>query len=525
MRAWIASKGVRRTEPEYELRDALGQPGCAVCRLALRTAARQLDILSYENVNDLDLRAKLRDARGFCNRHAWQLLEQTRDPLGVALVYKDVINTLIPELRSDGLLERLFARLRGRTKSRVANRLAATRECPVCLAERETEEVYLRLLGARIAEPSFQEAWAASSGLCWPHLLVALPRARSDEALALLSQPSRPAQPAPPPGNPESIDRGEERPSLGRRRSLPEGGAENGLSLTPGDDRSEGNSQRDPFPRPGNQGAEVPRADSVPDGEAQREGGLDDGDAAIRALALSHGRWSADRSLLPSDLVVDLQQRRLEAVTRPAGDRRPDCHACQEATEGMERLLTEALAEGISGEALGRTCGRHAWQLAQRGAGAIRVPLALLSGRHREALAAALERARTERPAMVPPGQTAAGWIGWRAASALGSPKGCALCSAEAALDREVTASAVGMRRPVALCRTHLAIASEQPGPRSDWANLLGYQAARWRQLSGALAEFIRKHDYRFSQESRGEERDSPWRAVEEVAGRKAMAK
>ena len=509
MRAWIASKGVRRTEPEFELRDALGQSGCAVCRLALRTAARQLDILSYENVNDLDLRARLRDSRGFCNRHAWQLLDQTRDPLGVALIYKDVINTLIPELRPDGLLDGLVARLRGHRANALAGRLAARSECPVCLAERETEDIYLRLLGARIAEPSFRDAWEKSSGLCWPHLLAALPRARSDEALALLTSPRQEGEaktdltpvPFPVPFPVPSPDPGNEGDDGDTARS-------SGSSVSP--------------PPPGDDQGESQPPESLP--LAQGEGGF----PTIRALALSHGRWSAPRSLLPPNLVVDLQQRRLEAVTRPAGDRQPECHVCQEVAEAMERRLGGMLAEGVAAEMLGDICERHAWQLAQRKAGDLTVALEALAVHRREALTQALERARAERPAVIAPGQTAAGWVGERAGALLRTPVGansggCPLCGQQFVLDGEVIVGVIGMRRPVALCRIHLSIAAALPKP-PHWPSLLAHQAARWGQLSLSLAEFIRKHDYRFSSEPRGEERDSPWLAVEEIAGRKGMA-
>src|SRR5207302_963646 len=63
-------------------------------RLATRSVSRYLDILSYENVNDVDLRATIREGIGLCNRHAWQFIDGTRTPLGTAIIYRDLIRTL-----------------------------------------------------------------------------------------------------------------------------------------------------------------------------------------------------------------------------------------------------------------------------------------------------------------------------------------------------------------------------------------------------------------------------------------------
>ena len=45
------------------------------------------------------------------------------------------------------------------------------------------------------------------------------------------------------------------------------------------------------------------------------------------------------------------------------------------------------------------------------------------------------------------------------------------------------------------------------------------WQLAIYRGLHGQLAEFIRKHDHRFSQEPFGAEKDSWTRAVAALAG------
>ena len=104
--------------------DALGRPGCAICRLSARRADRFLGSYIYEHVNDVELRANIREARGFCEVHGGHFLEKL-DALAVAITYRDILNTLVKEL--DGTAEAgldgstgIRARLRGLARGGVA---------------------------------------------------------------------------------------------------------------------------------------------------------------------------------------------------------------------------------------------------------------------------------------------------------------------------------------------------------------------------------------------------------------------
>lgn len=469
MRAWIASKGVRRTEPEFELRDALREPGCAVCRLASRTAARQLDIISYEAVNDLEVRDRLRAARGFCHRHAWQFLEETRDPLGTALIYRDTINTLTRLLQpGDRLapLASLLARLRGprgpRRHSALARRLEPRLGCPICAWEAETEETYLELLGARLHEPELTAALESSAGLCWPHLLRALERVRTQSALRAIV-----------------------------RRRL------------------------------------EPSAPQPHDGEDERSLGL----GLAFGLAREHGYLRAERTLLPPELVVDLQRRRLEEVVRPGPAADPDCAACasirrQPVAHGqpaLDRLREPDHADPPDVAAL---CGRHAWSLFAAKGDALAPILARLTIARDEALRKAIDLASHERPALRGPGEPEARHLGRGVARMLRSTEACPLCVQMEQLDAR--AVSVLLERHEAgrsggsigsLCLPHLSLAADRVVGAATWDTLLARQVAAWRALSADLAEFARKHDYRFRHEPRGPEQVSPWRAVEQIAG------
>ena len=75
----------------YELREALSQPGCPVCKLERETERRYLDTLFYELVNDYRTRAQLLEAGGFCPTHTATIFEERNSVLGIAIIYRDLL--------------------------------------------------------------------------------------------------------------------------------------------------------------------------------------------------------------------------------------------------------------------------------------------------------------------------------------------------------------------------------------------------------------------------------------------------
>ncbi len=57
----------------FEIQDALAEPGCALCQLALRSLRNYFDGLVYESVNDPGIRDAIRAAHGFCEVHGRML--------------------------------------------------------------------------------------------------------------------------------------------------------------------------------------------------------------------------------------------------------------------------------------------------------------------------------------------------------------------------------------------------------------------------------------------------------------------
>jgi hypothetical protein len=162
------SPAAPRDATAFEVREAVREPGCAVCRLSVRSVARLLQSVAYEQVNDLSLRAALRKRGGFCNRHAYQWLDQARTVLGTALIYKDVLEAALRELDSPGSANSQRARrLRGLLGSTSGNP-----ECPACRAQTEAETRYVDTLLALLAsDADVVASFDASDGLCRRHTL------------------------------------------------------------------------------------------------------------------------------------------------------------------------------------------------------------------------------------------------------------------------------------------------------------------------------------------------------------------
>jgi Family of unknown function (DUF6062) len=150
-----------------EVRHALARGGCAVCHLTHRSVTRFLKALSYEQVNDLDLRADLRASRGFCPAHAQRWLHQSGNVLGTALIYTDAVTAALRELEATPT--------RGVLAGFRSNRSRES-PCVACRTELDAQDRYLDALLEGLSDASFAAALATSDGLCLPHTRRAVER-------------------------------------------------------------------------------------------------------------------------------------------------------------------------------------------------------------------------------------------------------------------------------------------------------------------------------------------------------------
>lgn len=161
--------------------DAFALEGCPVCRVVNASTMRYFDALIHENVNDVDFRAELRAARGFCRLHAWTLGHRVRGAaLGAAIMYRDVLNVLNEDLSAfghDASRHGKSARASGLLSRRKPGEVVR-KGCPACTLAIREEFMYVGVVLEHIADEAFVLQYEMSSGVCFPHMGSMLRRAK-----------------------------------------------------------------------------------------------------------------------------------------------------------------------------------------------------------------------------------------------------------------------------------------------------------------------------------------------------------
>jgi hypothetical protein len=194
---------MQKSSVYHELIEAMGQPGCPVCQLIDRAVRQYVDVFFYENITNVERRAEIREARGYCSVHGALLIGHSRT-LGVAIIQHDVINDVLREInktlattepaknskpRKPAPLDDLAA---APLRNTLSSAMKPKRDCPLCEYERDRERNLLRTLINEIHVPEMRAAFERSSGLCLPHANAALQlRGVSADGLRLVMQIER----------------------------------------------------------------------------------------------------------------------------------------------------------------------------------------------------------------------------------------------------------------------------------------------------------------------------------------------
>lgn len=207
-----------------DLKLAFRQPGCPICRLRQETEERYLFNLLYENVTDGTTRLYWVRGLGFCPHHTWLLQavaqQQWNDGMGVGMLYEDLTERILNALSADlanprsarprvgethlfrpkrwgewleqqGPLGHWLARKLAWTALPAAPllaRLSPRQRCHACEIVDPSEESHLIWLVRESANAKFRDWYAASDGLCLPHLRRALALAEDDATARFLAQ-------------------------------------------------------------------------------------------------------------------------------------------------------------------------------------------------------------------------------------------------------------------------------------------------------------------------------------------------
>ncbi len=187
------------------LKLAMAQPGCPICRLRRESEARYIFFFLYENINDLETRIHLIAGQGLCPAHTWQAFQREvsgfGDGLGNSIVYADLCQRVQMELerhrsRGNGHAPSRLTRWRDRLMRWLASHhvrpnppalLTPQEPCRVCeIGEQAVDSNLGWLLEACADDDSaFRHLYAASSGLCLPHLRQAVRLAKPHDQCGL----------------------------------------------------------------------------------------------------------------------------------------------------------------------------------------------------------------------------------------------------------------------------------------------------------------------------------------------------
>ncbi len=152
---------------------------CPLCSLEADRSRRYFAALLHENVNDPEVRAELRRAKGYCPRHAHQLLSHG-DGFGTAILYREQVELFVSFLRA----------LSNAPRSRVRRTHLAWRRdseaCPACRAQGKDRERYIAALLSGLGDDEMRSAFDASPPLCAPHFTAAVHAARDADVRSLL---------------------------------------------------------------------------------------------------------------------------------------------------------------------------------------------------------------------------------------------------------------------------------------------------------------------------------------------------
>ena len=189
---------VEKSAVYFALLEAFGKSGCPVCRIMEEASASYVDALFYEQVTDVGVRRKLRQARGLCNWHGWRISQTPMVALGVAIIAQDLLEeegARLAELQRQPFWRRIGKHVQAHVSRRAllahVRRWRRRSSCPACQAVQVHEQHALETLLNFLADEVFARHFEASFGVCVPHLARAAEYYPSHPALVTFFEVQR----------------------------------------------------------------------------------------------------------------------------------------------------------------------------------------------------------------------------------------------------------------------------------------------------------------------------------------------
>lgn len=153
---------------QITLEEALGKEFCPLCRLVREAEERMIWFILYESTGDPKLRAKWDKEKGFCKYHNTLIkLTITHGRLvsgsSIARIYETILDGYIRDLQELG-------------RNSHSKNLLTNIKCFFCSEKEELESSNITLFIDYLASEKGHKMFRNSSGLCNPHLALALSR-------------------------------------------------------------------------------------------------------------------------------------------------------------------------------------------------------------------------------------------------------------------------------------------------------------------------------------------------------------
>jgi hypothetical protein len=149
--------------PHFVTLEAIRESGgrCFLCVLEEREVREYFEHILYESVNDGILRARLVQSRGWCPRHAHQLLKRGK-PFGTAILYSDQMEIFDRDLSLACAGRRVAPPRRG-------SLMDPSRSCPACQLQLGARRRHMESFALGMRETDMSSAFLERGMVCVPH--------------------------------------------------------------------------------------------------------------------------------------------------------------------------------------------------------------------------------------------------------------------------------------------------------------------------------------------------------------------
>jgi Family of unknown function (DUF6062) len=160
-----------------DLLELLKNTQCPVCTITRRSMRHYVATVFAEEVTSGSFRNEMRNTLGYCRKHSVfvkKILHREIHGLGAAIVYED-----------------LLAQAQSLVMEEPFKNIPQQEHCRLCSFESELTDYAIQLVADYCDDSEFQNAYADSDGLCFPHVRLLCSRLNGDALKFILSEEGR----------------------------------------------------------------------------------------------------------------------------------------------------------------------------------------------------------------------------------------------------------------------------------------------------------------------------------------------